>query len=250
MMLRYLQRVLGVLVLTALVLGAGWSVRADVTITTENEVKTPTRTHKRTVTQYYTPTKMRMEGDEGNVSIIDFDNERMVALMPATKTYTERTLDELKEQGAQAEVPELTVTVEETDETEEINGYTCRKIIVRASEGDDEGVITHTAEHWMTADAEGVETVREFMKKMADAFKDLSQAGLGLEAKKELAEKGLFPIKRVDRWLLPHGGEVVVTATVTKIEEGELDDELFEIPEDYTEQAFDPPVAPGESESE
>ena len=72
---------------------------------------------------------------------------------------------------------------------------------------------------------------------MAEVFKDLPQSGAGLEARKKFAEKGLFPIRTVVRMQGP-GGETVSTMTVTKIEEGDLDDEVFEIPEGYTEQTF------------
>ena len=65
MMWRYVQQLLGVLVLTALVLGAGSFARADVTITMEAEVTTPQGAQKTTVTQYYTPTKMRSERSPG-----------------------------------------------------------------------------------------------------------------------------------------------------------------------------------------
>jgi hypothetical protein len=168
------------------------------------------------------------------VSIVDLDEGRIITLMPATKSYMERTLDEVKKQGGQVEAPEPKLTVEETDETEEINGYECQKIIVRVETTIGDRTVEQVTEHWMTADAEGVEAVHEFQKKMTEAFKDLPQSAAALEARKKFAEKGLFPIKTVNRTQLPNG-EMVVTMTVTKIEEGDLDDKLFEVPEDYTE---------------
>jgi hypothetical protein len=240
MMWRHVQRFLGVLVLATLAFGAGLSARADVTITMENKVKTSAGEQTTTVTQYYTPTKMRSEFGEASVSIVDLDKGRMITLMPAAKLYVEQTFDEVKKLTGQMKAPEPRVTVEETDETEEINGYNCRKIIVRVETTHGNMVTKQVTEHWMTTDVKAVEAVHEFQKNMSEALKDLPQSRAGLEVRQKFADEGLFPIKTVVHMQGP-AGETVSTMTVTKIEEGDLDDELFEIPEGYTKQTFDVP---------
>lgn len=224
---------LGALLVAALVVGAGVAVRADVTITMEQELKTAAGTQTTTVKQYYTPTKMRNEFGEASVSIVDLDAGRMITLMPALKTYIVKTLDELKALAAAMKMAEPKVTVEETDETEEINGYNCRKFVVQVKVL---GNVTVT-EQWMTTEAEGIEAVQEFQANMGEAFKDLPQYTADLDVKKKFADEGLFPIKTVVHMQRPDG-EMTSTMTVTKIEEGDLDDEVFEIPEGYTEQTF------------
>ncbi len=228
---------LGALLVAALVVGAGVAVRADVTITMEQELKTAagtqTATQTATVKQYYTPTKMRNEFGEASVSIVDLDAARMITLIPAMKTYIVKTLEELKALVAAVKMPEPEVSVEKTDETEEINGYDCRKFVVRIEVL---GNVTVT-EQWMTTEAEGIEAVQEFQVNMGEAFKELPQYTADLDVKKKFADEGLFPIKTVVHMQRPDG-EVTQTMTVTKIEEGDLDDEVFEIPEGYTEQTF------------
>ncbi len=224
---------LGALLVAALVIGAGVAVRADVTITMEQEVKSAAGTQTATVKQYYTPTKMRNEFGEASVSIVDLDAGRIITLMPALKTYIARTLAELKEQAAAFKMAQPKVSVEKTDETEEINGYNCQKFVVRVEVL---GNVTVT-EQWMTTEAEGIEAVHQFQEKMGEVFKELPQYTADLGVKRKFAEEGLFPIKTVVHMQGP-GGEVTSTMTVTKIEEGDLDDEVFEIPEGYTEQTF------------
>jgi hypothetical protein len=223
----------GALLVAALVVGAGAAVRADVTITMEQEMESEAGTQTATVTQYYTPTKMRNEFGEATVSIIDLDAGRIITLMPAIKTYFVRTLAQLKEQAAAFKMAEPKVSVEKTDETEEINGYNCRKYVVRLEVL---GNVT-VSEQWMTTEAKGVEDIHKFQEKMGEVFKELPQYTADLDVKKEFAEEGLFPIKTVTHIQSP-SGEVTATMTVTKIEEGDIDDEVFKIPSGYAEQSF------------
>lgn len=234
--MRHIGLFFGALLVAALLAGAGLPARADVTITMEQELKTPAGTQTTTVTQYYTPTKMRNEFGQASVSIVDLDAGRMITLMPAMKTYLVKTFDELKALAAAVRMAEPKVTIEETDETEEINGYNCKKVVVRTEML---GNVT-VMEHWLTAEAEGVDAYLEFQKGMIEALKDIPQYAVNAEATKKFIDEGLLAIKTVVHIQRPDG-ETISTMMVTKIEEGDLDEALFGIPEGYTEQTFGPP---------
>ena len=235
-MTRRTQTFLATVLLVGLMLATAPVAHVDVTITLETETKSASGTQKTTTTQYYTPTKMRTDSGQASISITDLDNERVITLMPAMKTYIEYTFEQMKAGAEQFKGAEPELTVEETEEKQEINGYSCRKVVVRVEAGGNETVV----EHWMTKEAKGIGAVHEFQKNMYEKLKDLPQAAANLKAMQTFADKGMFPIKTVTRMKTPMG-EMTTTQTVTKIEEGDLDDELFEIPEGYTKQTFGPP---------
>ncbi|MBN1917168.1 MAG: DUF4412 domain-containing protein [Verrucomicrobia bacterium] len=231
-MARTIQRLLSLIALVAVVFAAAAAV-ADVTITMENEMTTQAGTQTTTVVQYYTPTKMRNDFGEANVMIVDLDEKRMVTLIVASKMFLVQTFDALQEQAALIRMAEPKITIEETDEQAEINGYTCHKVVVRTQQGGDETV----TENWVAKDVKGIDDVEAFLKSMYEAFEDIPQQRASMDAGRQLAEKGLFPIRTVVKMGGPNGA-MTATMTVTKIEEGDLDEELFEIPDDYTEMSM------------
>lgn len=241
---RMTERFLAGLLLVGLVLALASAVRADVTIVTETETKGAGPAQKATTTQYYTATKMRNEYGEQSISIIDLDNERMITLMPAMKMYMEQSFDDLKKMAEAFKSKEPEYEVEKTKETKEINGYTCQKVIMRVKQMGAETV----TESWMTKDIKIDSAITEFLKNWAEKVKDIPQQKQSLEAQQKLFEEGLFPVKTVTRMKMPMG-TMTTTQTLTKIEKGDLDDSLFEIPEGYTKPTFGPPRPTG-SESE
>lgn len=204
-------------------------VRADVTITMENTTKSPAGEKTVKVVQYYTPTKMRNEYGDSAVMIIDLDKERIISLMLAAKMFTEQTFETMRKMGAAVRLPEQKITIEETDEQETISGYECHKVIVTAVQGDDETV----GEFWVAEDVKGLDDVKAFLDGMAEALKDSPMHLRSNEVGRRLAAKGYFPIKTVMAG--PGHGNATMTMTVTKIEVGDLDDSLFEVPDDYKE---------------
>jgi len=222
-------RLLVGVVLVGLVVAAP-AVRADMTITMETETKGTGPAQKATTTQYYTATKMRTEMGETSASIIDLDEERMITLMPATKMYLVQTFAQLKQMAAAMKGQKPTVEVEKTEEEQEISGYNCQKVIVRMSVMGSQTVM----EMWMTTEADIDDSIKEFQENSAEKFKDIPHMSASSEAMKELVEEGFFPIKTVTRTKMP-AGTMTTTQTVTKIEKGDLDESLFEIPEGYKE---------------
>ncbi len=241
---RTTKRLLAGLVLVGLVLALVPGVRADVTVVTETERTGAGPAQKTTTTQYYTATKMRTEYGEQSVSIIDLDNERMITLMPAMKVYMEQSFDALKKmaEGFKDTGPEY--EVEKTEETKKINGYTCRKVVMRVKHTDTEAV----TESWMTKDIEIDSAITDFLKNWAEKVKDIPQQKQSLEVQQKLFGEGLFPVKTVTRVTMATG-TMTTTQTLTKIEKGDLDDSLFEVPEGYTKPNFGPPPPMG-SESD
>ena len=234
-MARSIKRPLCPVVLVALVLAAAAAL-ADVTIVMENETTTPDGKQTTTVTQYYTETKMRNEYGEASAMIIDLDEERMVTLMPATKQYLVQTFKALRDQAAHMRFAKPEVKIEETDEEAEINGFACHKVLVRMKTAGSE----YTTEYWMAKDVEGIEDVQAFQKAMYKAYEGIPQQRANMEATKPLFDKGLFPIKTVTKHTMPDG-EMVTTMTVKEIKKGDLDEALFEIPDDYEELSFGVP---------
>jgi hypothetical protein len=224
--------VIGLSMVVAVIVVAG-AAPADVTITMENTIKGGGREETTTVVQYYTPTKMRNEYGESSISIIDLDEECTITLIPAAKMYMKQTFDAMRKLAAAIKLPERKLTIDETDEKATISGYECHKVIVRTTELGRETV----TEYWVAKDVKGLDDVQAFLKGMTEAFKDSPQHQRNAEVNTRLAEKGYFPIRTVLTMPGPDGASTV-TMTVTKIEVGDLDDELFAAPDDYKEANF------------
>ena len=228
-MARTIRKLLACAALVAVAFAAGAAL-ADVTITMESETKSLTGNKTQTVTQYYTPTKMRHELGETSMMIMDLDEQRVITIMPASRKYFVQTFEQLKARLARMKLPETKVEIEETDEEAEIAGYTCHKVIVRTTTGTSKSV----TEAWVAKDVKGIADVHAFHKAMVEAYKNVPQHWANMVAPKQFAEKGLFPLKTVAKQ-----AGMTVTMTVTKIEEGDVDEALFEIPEGYEEMRLD-----------
>jgi hypothetical protein len=218
-----------------LAVAAAPTVRADVTITMQTETTSMGEAQTTTTVQYYTATKMRSEMGEQTVSIIDLDKERVITLMPSSKSYMVQTLAQLKQMAAMFAGAKPQVDIEKTDEEQEISGYTCRKVNVQIVMMG----TTTTMEMWLTKDVEMDSALTDFQKNSYEKFKDIPHLAGSFEAMKSLTDEGYFPVKTVTRMKTPMG-VTTTTQTLTKIEAGEVDESLFEIPEGYTEMKMGP----------
>ena len=216
-------------VIAGLVLVA--AVGADVTIEMEVETKGPTGTQTVTIKQYYADDKMRSEYGEQSVSIIDLVKERSVTLLPAMKKYLVQTFADMRAMGEMFKDMKVEIAVEKTDETEEISGYPCVKYIVRTTGMGPESV----TEYWMTTGVEPDESLKAWVLKAHEVFKEIPHQKAAYKMQKQFADDGLVMIRMVMRMKGP-AGPMITTTTVTKIEPGDLDESLFEIPDDYTDQ--------------
>jgi hypothetical protein len=230
-----IERLFVGVVLVGLVVAAAPMVRADMTITMETETTGTGSVQKTTTVQYYTATKMRSEMGEDTVSIIDLDKERMITLMPPSKTYMLQTLAQLKQMAAMFAGAKPKIEINKTGEEQEINGYHCTKMVVQiAMMG-----TTTTMEMWLTKDIELDSAVTDFQKNSYEKFKDIPNLVGAYEALKSVSDEGYFPIKTVTQTKTPMG-TMTTTQTVTKVETGDLDESLFEIPEGYKEMKMGP----------
>jgi hypothetical protein len=172
---------------------------------------------------------------EQSISIIDLDKERMITLMLSSKTYLVQTLAQLKQLAAAFAGAKPKVEIERTEEKQEINGYNCQKAIAKITMMG----TTTVMEMWQTKDIELDSAFTDFQKNSYEKFKDIPHLAGTYEAFKSLSEGGYFPVRTVTQTKTPMG-TTTMTETLTKIETGDLDEALFEIPEGYTEMKMGP----------
>lgn len=225
-----LRAALAVLSIAVSVLAGVRPARADVTIVVETEEKAGTAIRKGTTTRYYTATKFRSDTDGKSIGIVDVEKERIIMLVPAMKAFAEQSFEQFIEMFADSEPAAQNMEVEETEETEEISGYKCRKVIYRFKVLDAEVV----KECWLTSEVELDPAWKALTEAAYAKLKDCPRMGLVFATAKADIAKGLFAVRIVTYMKTPLGAGTS-TETVTKIEEGELDDSLFEIPEGYRE---------------
>jgi hypothetical protein len=127
--------------LVVLVLVAGMTVASAEDLTIVSKVA-PTKGETITSTQYLSPGAMRI--DNGHVStIVDFSSGKIIQLDNRKKTYYVTTVDEMRQHfqkldemaqsnpmmqkllGTMSEVQ-----VQQTDDTKDIAGYTCHKVLL------------------------------------------------------------------------------------------------------------------------
>ncbi len=144
--------------LTGLLVAAltGVGAAADLTIIS---TVTPAKGSPTTSTQYLTGDKMRFSDGQSD-TIVDLSAGRMIQVDHKKKTYFETTFEEMRAYFAQLEemiasTPMMEsmvgkvseVTVQETSETREIAGYSCRKYVLTMGEKFHEVV-------WVTSELE------------------------------------------------------------------------------------------------
>ena len=156
--------------------------------------------------------RFEMPGTNFPGAVIDVPKKEMRVLMPEQKMYMALSLadaEAIAKKGGKNEVE-----FEDTGETEEILGRTCRKYRV----SDRNGVTNLWA-------AEGIGT---FMGNLGGGA---LRRGSDLPAwQRTLVEKGFFPLRIVGS---NKKGKETFRMEATKIDETSLPDSLFEVPEGY-----------------
>jgi hypothetical protein len=148
------------------------------------------------------------ESEEKTTMIMDMTELKMITLMPEQKMYMEYPLKQTMEEH-EAEIKEEMGKVRITDETREINGFTCQKIVYEEEKN---------VEAWVTKD------IGNFM------FFENPMGGDMPEWYSEFANAGFFPILVVER---DDDGEEESRWEVSSVEEKSLSEDLFVPPVGY-----------------
>jgi hypothetical protein len=179
---------------------------------------------------YYKLDRARMESPSGGISIIRLDKSVMWVLDPKEKTYMEITAEQMKAMAALMK-GEIKPEVEKTEETKKIGKYNCTKILVTMKIMG----TTTTTEVWGTSEIEPDETLVKFSEKMAEVFKDNPNLQSSNKMMQDIYGMGMFPVQIYTKAKMM-GMESENTSTLKSISTDELDDSLFELPEDYTKR--------------
>lgn len=158
--------------------------------------------------------KLRMEikdeeGENASYMITDMQEVKMFMLMPENKMYMEYPIEKTMEESKE-EMEEAMEKVLLTNETKEINGFNCQKIIYNGEEN---------IESRVTQDI-GTFMLNENMMSGSERPEWYS----------EFAEAGFFPILVIDK---DDSGEEESRWEIISVEQKSLSDDLFMPPSDY-----------------
>ncbi len=165
--------------------------------------------------------KMRTESDE-SIMILDMESGNMHQLNPKEKTYFTMNLNDMMEQmGPMKEMMEnmmKDMKVEETDETEKIAGYKCKKVNIN--------MMGMNISSWVTDEVPGFKKYYDNMKKLAEKY-----------AANPMIKNMMSPaMEKVKGFTMKTESNVMGmknVMTVKKVEEKDISDDKFEIPKDY-----------------
>jgi hypothetical protein len=212
-------------------------------------------------TTYLQGKRIRTETEE-HVWVLDFEKGKLITLNPKAKTYTEMSLEDLKEAQKQAmewmknlrsqmeakmktmppesreamkkkldSLPEgmfgeeapTKITVKATGKQETINGYACREYEVY-----EDGELT--TRYWL-APSVSTQVFDEYQKELSEWLEGMGPLGANrLREWEYIRDKG-FPIK-VKR-VKPIAGKVSFNREILRVEEKSLTADLFRPPKDY-----------------
>lgn len=156
-----------------------------------------------------------MPGQGKTVIIYDQATKKIDILMPAMKKYMERTTDETTQQQANQELQGS--TMKETDSTKTIAGQKCRKYIVTMKDG-------KMIDIWAT------KNLGSFS--VPQTFSFMNRSNSMPDWAKKMQKDGLVGLSTV---VHNSDGSVQMTMVVTNISKKSLSDNLFQIPNGYTE---------------
>jgi len=157
--------------------------------------------------------RMEMKDEEGESTasiIMDMNEMKMITLMTEDKMYMEypleQTMEENENDDSDGEIEEVRIT----NETREINGFNCQKLIYEDKEN---------MEAWATTD------IGNFM------FYESPMGGSGIpEWYLAFSDAGFFPILVIEK---DDSGEEESRWEVTSVEKKSLSEDLFVPPADY-----------------
>lgn len=178
----------------------------------------------KTVKYYLTSDASRTDLSNDIIMITEFDTMTMYQLNVSDKTYTKTDMLSEMDQEMPQDMMEIRVTP--TSETKEIAGYKCKKYTVT--------MMRETSEYWLSKDVTGY---KEFKAITAKCEKKLQKdpmlwktSVMGMASQLEG-----FPVKTVMNVM-----GVTTTNTLKRIEKKSLPKDLFEVPEEYKLQEFQP----------
>jgi len=185
--------------------------------------------HKEQVTIYLSGNRLRFDAGE-IISIVDLDKNRLLNLMPESKTYYEMTFEEWdKMQKRMEEVMgkppadkqrKLTpkdIQVVHTENRQKVNGFECEQYIITDQMGSDEV--------WVTKDVEFKEynaLMKKYSNLMMRANPDMQR-----ELEKLQTIEGI-PVKIISK--SPYSTEIT---EVKRISTDKLDPALFQVPQGF-----------------
>ncbi len=227
--MRLFQRIMMVCIMTAMVAPIAM---ADLYYETRITGQ-PGRTEPGLSKTYMSEIGTRMETPEGTATIINYKEEAFIELNLKDKTYTltkfenfmKATGVENEEMAAQMEkmmeqmLGSLEVT--RTEETQEINGYKCTKVLV--------SMMGNVSDYWVTKEVKDYAVLIGKLEKYKDVFSKnqfLKNMTSGFEMQKKIDG---FPIKTVNKMM----GMEIVSETI-KVESKSIDAALFMPPKDFT----------------
>jgi hypothetical protein len=221
----------------------------------------PEGSQTRESTTYLQGKKIRTE-TEGRIWVLDFEKGLLVTINTAAKTYTEISLNDLREaqkqamqwmetlraqmeekmksmppeqkaamqkkldympQGMLRDEKPAKITVKATGEKKKINGYSCEAYDVY-EDGDP------TTRYWL-ASSISTEDFDLYQKELSKWLEGIGPIGVNrLQEWDHIQGKG-FPIKVMR--LKPITGKVAFNREILKIEEKSLSESLFQPPKDY-----------------
>jgi hypothetical protein len=186
------------------------------------------------VTLYFSGERLRTDDvDHGLSTIMDFKGDRMVMVDHRSKNYIEVRFSQWEKEVAEQFKKDLPavrpkarrIVVRRAGETATINGFRTEKVEVFA---DGERI----EENWVTRDVDMSE-IEKVMERVSKGFsmEFRNQVAEGREIYEKLKPYG-FPIAVKD-YAIIHGSEGVSVVEVKKLEQKELNEELFLPPKGY-----------------
>lgn len=186
------------------------------------------------VTLYFSGERLRTDDvDHGLSTIMDFKGDRMVMVDHRSKNYIEVRFSQWEKEVAEQFKKDLPavrpkarrIVVRRAGETATINGFRTEKVEVFA---DGERI----EENWVTRDVDMSE-IEKVMERVSKGFsmEFRNQVAEGREIYEKLKPYG-FPIVVKD-YAIIHGSEGVSVVEVKKLEQKELNEEIFMPPKGY-----------------
>jgi len=211
-----------------LIIGVLPEASPDMTFVYQETTSTGGRTRGPSpLTTYITSTRMRTETSTSKITIIDLEKMKLFNLDSKTKKCYVENIRDLAAQtkSLPAALSQLEPKITVTNETSQIEGYKCTKIIVNV------GIMKQTV--WVSPKIKTDKVLFEFNKKQAELLKDVpfisSQNALWQQYQKMQS----FPVKIVIETKTPHFTSR--TESILKsYNYDKIDPALFEIPKGYT----------------
>jgi hypothetical protein len=174
----------------------------------------------------------RVEPGDDTAIIINIKDETFVELSLADKTYRETKFsDFLIESSDDSEIADqmgqmlkqMMDSITETDETQTIHGYDCKKYLVT--------IMGSESECWLTKDIKGYDKMVKSMDDFREVFSKnpvLNRVATGYDMTKKMDG---FPMKIVNKMM---GMEVI--SEVVKVETKTIDKALFAAPDGFSKK--------------